>query len=288
VSTPVDRRGGAALGSPIGHSLSPVLHRAAYDALGLSDWSYRAIECVEADLGATLRTLDAEGLAGVGLTMPLKRAVLPMLAGVDDVASRTAAVNTVTFGAVEGQWHGANTDVPGMVEVLRAAGIVAPATEDGAVPWVLGAGATAGSALAALGTLGYTDIIIVARRPEATADLLAVAERVGVGIEVRPWAAGVGAVAAPVVIATTPAGATDELAGVVAGQGQAPAGLLFDVIYAPWPTALADAWSNAGGEVVGGLELLVEQAVEQVRLLTGQRPPAEALREAGYTALASR
>jgi shikimate dehydrogenase len=280
----VTRRGGAALGSPIGHSLSPVLHRAAYDALGLTDWSYRAIECVEADLGATLRSLDDEGLAGVGLTMPLKRAVLPMLAAVDDVASRTAAVNTVVFGEVAGDWHGANTDVAGMVAVLAAAGISAPVTGGDDVPWVLGAGATAGSALAALGAIGYRSAVVVARRPGATSELVAVADRVGVGIEVRPWSAGDGALAAPVVIATTPAGATDELAASV----RAPAGLLFDVIYSPWPTALAGAWASAGGPTVGGLELLVEQAVEQVRLLTGERPPAEAMRQAGYAALASR
>jgi shikimate dehydrogenase len=284
VSAPETRRGGAALGSPIGHSLSPVLHRAAYDALGLTGWSYRAIECVEAELGATLRSLDADGLAGVGLTMPLKRAVLPMLAAVDDVAARTAAVNTVVFGQVEGDWQGANTDVPGLIAVLAAAGISAPAAAGDDTPWVLGAGATAGSALAALGAIGYDRAVVVARRPEAAADLAAVAERVGVGIEVRPWSEGTGALAAHLVIATTPAGATDELAAAV----RSPAGLLFDVIYSPWPTALAGAWSSSGGRVVGGLELLVEQAVEQVRLLTGQRPPAEALREAGYAALASR
>jgi shikimate dehydrogenase len=272
------RAGGAALGSPIGHSLSPVLHHAAYDALGLRDWTFRTIECVEADLAATLRRLDDEGLAGVGLTMPLKRAVMPMLSNTDDWAARTAAANTVVFGEVGGRWSGANTDVTGMIAVLTAAE-VGPSD----VPaWVLGAGATAGSALAALADLGYPAAVVIARRPAAAQDLRAVASRVGLDIDVRPWADIADVRSADVVIAATPSGATDELA---AGISDRVTGLLFDVVYSPWPTALASAWQRAGGRVVGGLELLVEQAVEQVRLMTGRTPPADVMRRAGYAAL---
>jgi shikimate dehydrogenase len=169
------RVGGAALGSPIGHSLSPVLHHAAYDALGLNDWTFRTIECFEAELAATLHRLDDEGLAGVGLTMPLKRAVMPMLSSGDEWAARTAAANTVVFGEVGGAWTGANTDVPGMIEVLRAAGV----SPSDAPAWVLGAGATAGSALAALADLGYPSAVVIARRPVAADGLRAVATRAG-------------------------------------------------------------------------------------------------------------
>lgn len=278
----MSRSGGAALGSPIAHSLSPVLHHAAYGALGLTGWSYRAIECVEADLAATLRKLDGEGLAGVGLTMPLKRAVMPLLTSHDDWAARTGAANTLVFGDVDGQWRGANTDVPGMVAVLMAAGAVGAGRD--APPWVLGAGATAGSALAALADLGCPAAVVVARRPEATDELRAVARRVGLEVDVRPWTEIADATGAALVVATTPAGATDQLAAALPPLR----GLLFDVIYTPWPTALARAWSGAGGRVVGGLELLVEQAVLQVRLLTGRTPPAEPMRQAGYAALASR
>jgi shikimate 5-dehydrogenase len=281
----VSRSGGAALGSPIGHSLSPVLHQAAYDALGLSGWSFRTVECVAAELASTLSVLDAEGLAGVGLTMPLKRAVMPMLLGCDDWASTTGAANTVVFSDVAGEWRGANTDVPGMVEVLRAAD-AAPADGDG-VPLVVGAGATAGSALAALAAVGYSAAVVVARRPEATGELRSVALRVGIDVEVRPWSSASDGLSAPLVIAATPRGATDGIAAQIAAELGTPCGLLFDVIYSPWPTALAQAWSSAGGRIVGGLELLVEQAVEQVRLMTGQRPPVEALRRAGYAALGS-
>jgi shikimate dehydrogenase len=273
-----DRRGAAVLGSPISHSLSPVLHQAAYDALGLDGWAYRAIECSEAGLAEMLHGLDDEGLAGVSLTMPLKRAVLGMLASTDN-ATRTAGVaNTVLFGATTGAWAGANTDVRGMTAVLQAAESLA--SRDGTA-WILGAGATAASALTALAQFGFRRVAVAARRPEATSELSALAERFGVTLAVHPWSEIAAAAAAPLVIATTPVGATDELAGSLPAIN----GLLFDVVYASWPTVLAAAWKTAGGQVVGGLELLVEQAAEQVRLMTGQTPPVDQMRRAGHAAL---
>ena len=266
------------LGSPIAHSLSPVLHEAAYRELGLSDWHYRAVECDEAALAATLRSLEAEGLAGASLTMPLKRAVLPMLARSDRLVADVGAANTVLFGGVEGDWWGANTDVPGMVAALRSAGVSRVARA-----CVLGGGATAASAIAALRDLGVGSCVVCVRRPKASAYLEEVAARVGVPLEVRTWDEAPGLCGeVPTVIATTPAGATDELAGVVQPRAGA---VLFDVVYAPWPTALAAAWSSRGGRVVGGLELLVEQAAEQVRLMTGLEPPVAAMRAAGEAAL---
>jgi len=276
----VSRIGVAVLGSPIHQSLSPVLHAAAYEALGLAGWSNRTVECTVDELGETLRALDAEGLAGVGLTMPLKRAVLPMLASHDERVRSTGAANTVVFGP-DG-WHGANTDVPGMIAVLRGQGVSAATAPE--PPWIIGAGATAGSALAAVADLGWRSATLVARRPEATADVRAVADRVEVELDVQPWEEITGSVTAALVISTTPAGATDEAAPALTAAG----GLLFDVIYVPWPTRFAAAWRERGGRIVGGLELLVEQAVEQVRLLTGKTPPVEVLRAAGYTALAAR
>jgi len=269
------------LGSPIEHSLSPVLHRAAYAALGLADWDYRAVECSEAQLAETLAALAAEGLAGVSLTMPLKRAVMPMLADVSHWATVVGAANTVFFS--DSGYLGANTDVPGMTAVLQSAGGLASDldTAGGSTPWVLGGGATAGSALAALADAGYAEAVVVARRPEATSELAAIAERVGLGLAVRPWSEIGEAAASPLVVATTPAGSTDQFATELASVQ----GLLFDVVYAPWPTPLAVAWQGAGGRVVGGLELLVEQAVLQVVLMTGETPPAEAMRRAGYAAL---
>src|SRR5947209_2114288 len=143
------RRGAAVLGSPIAHSLSPVLHTAAYDALALPGWTYRAVECTEPELPDVLTGLAGEGLAGVSLTMPLKRAVMPLLARADRVATDVGAANTVLFGGVDGDWWGANTDVPGMVAALHAGGVARAEAMT-----VLGGGATAASALAAAAALG--------------------------------------------------------------------------------------------------------------------------------------
>jgi len=270
------RRGAVVLGSPIAHSLSPVLHQAAYDALGLTDWTYRAIECTEPELSATLTALDAEGMAGASLTMPLKRAVLPLLTRVDRLAADVGAANTVVFGGVAGEWWGANTDVPGMVTALRAAGVDRPASVS-----VLGGGATAASAIAAAADLDLRQVTVVARRPEATTELVDVGRRLLVDVDVQPWQRVAEAMSADIVVSTVPAGAADGLVAAVPGRP----GLLFDVVYAPWPTALAASWHGAGGSVIGGLELLVAQAAGQVHLMTGREAPVEAMRAAGEAAL---
>jgi shikimate dehydrogenase len=273
---PGGRCGAAVLGRPISHSLSPTLHNAAYDALGLDDWKYRAVECDEDSLESTLRELEAEGMAGASLTMPLKQAVLPMLAGSDDVVAATDAANTVLFGPEPG-WIGANTDVPGFVAVIERTGLDLPAAD----VWLIGAGATARSALVALSCCHIDSVTVVARRPEATAGLVEIAETLGVGLEVCGWDQIAGCADAGLVLSTTPAGATDILGDAL----HTVAGTWFDVVYSPWPTRAAAAWASAGGQTVGGLELLVEQAAVQVELMTGQPAPVEAMRAAGNRAI---
>jgi len=278
--TVLPRRGAAVLGSPIAHSLSPLLHKAAYDVLGLDDWTYDAVECDEAALPETLRRLDDEGLAGASLTMPLKRAVLPMLARSDRLVADVGAANTVVFGGQAGEWWGANTDVPGMVAAVRSVGIAGVPAK----VCVLGGGATAKSALAAVRDLGGTAAVVVVRRPEVVGDLISAADRLAVAVDVLPWDDAAGVVgAADLVMATTPAGATDRLASELARVR--PGAVLFDVVYSPWPTTLASRWSELGGSVIGGLALLVEQAALQVKLMTGQDAPLDAMRAAGLAAL---
>jgi shikimate dehydrogenase len=202
-----------------------------------------------------------------------------MLSHTDRLVADVGACNTVLFGAVEGDWYGANTDVPGMVAALRGAGVGAVTSA-----MLLGGGATAASAIAALAELGVADVTAYLRRPEAAADLAAVAERVGVPApSIASYAeAGPRLGEAELVVSTTPAGASEALVTGLPGRVD---GVLFDVVYAPWPTALAAAWSARGGSVVGGLELLVEQAALQVELMTGRKPPIDVMRTAGAAAL---
>ncbi|MCX4999413.1 shikimate dehydrogenase [Streptomyces longwoodensis] len=273
-----EARRAAVLGSPIAHSLSPVLHRAAYDALGLTEWSYDRFEVDEAALPGFVDGLGAEW-AGLSLTMPLKRAVIPLLDGISDTAASVEAVNTLVFTG-DGRRTGDNTDVPGMVAALRERGI-----EEVGSAAVLGAGATASSALAALSRVCTGEVVAYVRSEARAAEMRQWGERLDVELRTARWEDAAEALRAPLVIATTPAGATDALAHAVPER---PA-TLFDVLYEPWPTPLAARWSMAGGAVVGGLDLLVHQAVLQVEQMTGRAPaPLDAMRKAGEHALASR
>ncbi|MEU3532147.1 shikimate dehydrogenase [Streptomyces murinus] len=273
-----DARRAAVLGKPIAHSLSPVLHRAAYAELGLTGWSYDRFEVDEAELPGFFEKLGPEW-AGLSLTMPLKRAVIPLLDEISETAASVDAVNTVVFGA-DGRKRGDNTDIPGMVAALREHGI-----EEVESAAILGAGATASSALAALSRVCTGEVVAYVRSEPRAAEMRQWGRRLDVDVRTADWSEAAEALRAPLVIATTPAGTTDALAAAVPER---PA-TLFDVLYEPWPTELAARWSMYGGAVVGGLDLLVHQAVLQVEQMTGRTPaPLEAMRRAGEAALAAR
>jgi len=260
----------AVLGSPIAHSLSPVLHRAAYAELGL-DWSYEAVEVGESGLSDFVASLD-ETWRGLSLTMPLKRSVMALLDEVDPWARVSGAANTVVLQ--DGGRRGFNTDVPGATAAL---------TERSSGPWtsavVLGGGATAGSVLLALTELGCHRARLLVRDPARTAETLAAVERHGRGLQVEVGLLGEPA-EADVVVSTIPAEAqTPDLLATVSAP------VVFEVLYDPWPTPLAKAARAAGSTVVGGLDLLVHQAALQVALMTGHPGPLRAMRTAGEQAL---
>jgi shikimate dehydrogenase len=266
----------AIFGSPIAHSLSPVLHRAAYAAAGLTGWTYEAIECDEAGLPALVARCGADW-AGLSLTMPLKRAILPLLDRMDTLAAAVGGVNTVVF--VGGRRHGYNTDVAGIVDALAAVGLTEPRS---AV--ILGAGATACSAMAALRETGLCAVTVEARDETRAAGLLAVAQRIGVRVDLRPLGSPGGLAGKDLLISTIPAGAADSYA-MRTCAGETP-GAVFDVVYAPWPTSLAQAAEKAGAVVIGGFDLLLHQAGGQFELMTGRRPaPLGAMRAAGLAEL---
>ncbi|MDX6200180.1 MAG: shikimate dehydrogenase [Actinomycetota bacterium] len=235
-----------------------MLHRAAYAALQL-DWRYDAIELTAAELPAFLDGLD-NSWGGLSLTMPLKQAVLPLLSSSSELVRQVAAANTVLLPARRGE----NTDVVGIVNALAEAGIrrVSRAV-------VLGGGATARSALAALAALGCRTPTLVVRSPPD--ETLAAAARLGVAPIVSAWepAALVGC---DLLLSTVPAGAADPFAPYVADVP-----VLLDVVYDPWPTLLA---ASCGGIVVGGAAMLLHQAAAQVALMTGREVPLEPMRAA--------
>lgn len=284
-------RRAAVLGHPIAHSLSPVLHRAAYRALGLDGWSYDAVDVTEEQLPAFVGDLDASW-AGLSLTMPLKQTVLPLLDHVEPLAAVVGAVNTVLVqagGSGRPVLTGANTDVHGIVAALSEGlagagpGGSAPAGERPArTAVVLGAGATAASALAALAELGCATPVVLARSLGRTGALARAAHRMGVEPVFRPLDGALAAMAgADLVVSTLPPRAADDLAAALAGGGATtaprPGAVLLDVAYDPRPTALHTAWAGAGGVAVPGERMLLHQAVEQVRLMTGRPGPLAAM-----------
>ena len=279
----------AVIGLPVRHSLSPAMHRAAYRALGLSDHTYDAVEVAEDALADFVAGLDATW-TGVSVTMPLKRAVRGFLQDESELCRQVGSVNTLVVTATG--LHGYNTDVHGMLRALAELGVTAAGPSV-----VLGGGATAASALAALRDLGSPEPIVLVRNPQRALDLLAAADRLGVHPRLHVLDANglAGAVDElrgndkGVLISTLPSGVADAYAPDLVAALSGPVGpALLDVVYDPWPTGLAVRWAAAGGRTVGGLEMLVHQAEGQVRLMTGRRAPLEVMRQAGLDELARR
>ena len=248
----------AVLGAPIAHSRSPLLHAAAYRVLGL-DWEYGRAEVGEDDLPAFLAGLGPEW-RGLSLTMPLKRAVVPLVADHDPLVDRLRLANTLLLGDAPRLF---NTDVAGVDAVLRSAG------GPYASAVVLGGGATAASTLEALRLQGVPRRTVAARSPQRAAAELGDLPTAVVPLADAPLAE------ADVVIVTLPGGA-DPGVGVPAGVEGVP---LLDVAYDPWPSALGAAWLATGGVLLHGLDLLIEQAVLQVRVFTDADPDEPVPRE---------
>jgi len=269
----------AVLGKPIAHSLSPVVHAAGFAAAGLFDWAYTAIECAEAELPALVAGLGPEW-AGLSVTMPLKEVALTLAAEASPVARATGAANTLVRRP-DGSWFADNTDVPGMVRVLRESGLAAQPSVT-----VLGSGGTARAALAAAAALGATEVTVVTRRPEARDELAPAADALGVRITGRDWAGALAALDADAVISTVPKGAADHLAGDAKWRTGT---VLFDAIYDPWPTPLASSAAAAGLAVASGLDLLLAQALSQFEQFTGvSQAPEAPMRDALFAAAAAR
>jgi shikimate dehydrogenase len=279
--TPAGGRKAAVCGKPIAHSLSPVIHNAGYAASGLTGWTYEAIECAESELPDLVAGLGPEW-AGLSLTMPLKEAALRIAQVATPVAIAAGVANTLVRQP-DGAWHADNTDVGGMVRVLREAGLGMSRGRHAvkeAPPriTVLGGGGTARAALAAAAELGAESVTVVTRRTEARAELDPVATALGVKLDGVAWADAPAAFEADAIISTVPKGAADELAGRVTWRAGS---VYFDALYDPWPTPLAAAATAAEVPVFSGLDLLLAQALGQFEQFTGvDEAPEEAMRTA--------
>lgn len=258
-STPRGRKAGV-LGSPIAHSRSPQLHLAAYQALGLAEWTYERIECGAEELPAVVGGLGPEWV-GVSVTMPGKFAALRFA---DERTARAELVGSAnTLLRTPRGWRADNTDIDGVRGALGAASGRAV---------VAGSGGTAPAAIVALAELGVSDIAVVARNPDKAGRLVSLGSRLGVATRFCELDSASPVEEAAVLVNTLPADVAGQYASVFASVP-----VLLDAIYDPWPTPLAAAVTAAGGRVISGLQMLLHQAFAQVEQFTGLPAPREAM-----------
>ncbi|TYP84978.1 shikimate dehydrogenase [Blastococcus xanthinilyticus] len=256
----------AVLGRPVTHSLSPLLHRAAYAALGLTDWTYDALDVGAEDVAPLVAGLGEEW-RGFSVTMPCKQAAVQAADVVEPLPRLLGAANTLV--RTDAGWRAENTDVTGVGLALQLAGV-----EQVERAAILGAGGTAAAAAVALASLGAVEVDVLVRDTARAGEVVRVLDTLGVGNRVLPLAGA--RVEAPLAVSTVPVAGQPAVAALDWRAGQT----VLDVLYAPWPTPLADRVTDAGGTVVGGLEVLFWQATAQVELITGQPAPLAAMRAA--------
>jgi shikimate dehydrogenase len=262
----VSRRA-AVLGHPISHSKSPALHSAAYAKLGV-DIEYSAIDVTVERLPSFMDSLRGDDAwCGLSVTMPLKSAMIKEVDEVRGAGAHLGVINTVVFEHDAGQVRrvGYNTDVAGIVEAVRYAGVAAAPHAA-----ILGGGGTSAAAVAAVQELGARHVDVFVRDAGRAGDAQAAAAAVGISLAIRPLTEAATAVAGTdLVISTFPPRAADSLAEELAELPGTGAGVLLDVAYDPWPSRLAEVWHGHGGAVVPGLEMLMYQAAEQIRRFSG-------------------
>jgi len=268
-------RRAAVLGHPIGHSKSPALHRAAYARLG-ADISYTAIDVTAEQLPEFMAGVASEPeWCGLSVTMPLKTAMVAEVHEVRGAGANLGVINTVAFeddGGVPRR-VGYNTDVAGIVHAVRYAGVA-----DRPDAAVLGGGGTSAAAIAALRELGCDSARVYVRDAGRAGEAVKAADAVGLAIELHPMEdAAAGIAGAGLVISTLPPRAADGIADELAHMGAGGGGVLLDVAYDPWPSRIAEEWQRRGGAVVPGLEMLLYQAVEQIRLFSGRNVGADVI-----------
>ena len=263
----------ALIGDPVGHSLSPAMHNASFAAEGL-DYVYVALNVRTEDLPVAVRGAAALGLRGFNVTMPHKRAMVPLVDELDEGAELSDAVNTVV---IEGsRLRGFNTDGSGMIEACREAGI-ALATRR---VLLLGAGGAAASIAAALCDAGVGRLHIVNRNPEHAAALAEKLRAAGkkAEIQVHPTDALDGGVRAPIIVNTTPLGMGDgDPLPIPPGYLDAGTAIV-DAVYRPGAeTELVRQARARGATVVAGQRMLLYQGVLAQRLWTGRQPNVAAM-----------
>ena len=266
----------AVIGWPIEHSLSPVIHNAAFDAMDL-DWVYVALPVAPGPIPEAVAGLVALGVAGANVTMPHKEAVADVVDRLTEDAERLRAVNTIEIAA--GHTVGHNTDAPGFARFLEQdAGFDA----SGRTALLYGAGGAARACALALARAGLTRLVVALRVPARAKELEAALDGLPTTVETVAFDQA-GGVSADLVVNGTPLGAHGETLPLPA---LGPSTVAVDLLYRPTMTPLQQAAREAGGAAFGGLGLLLQQAALSFEIWTGRQPPLEVMSAAALAALA--
>lgn len=260
------------IGDPVAHSLSPLLHQAMIDQTGAA-YRYDVRTVRPEELPAFVRWAKDGGCAGFNVTMPHKEAILPLLDEVDATAASCGAVNTVCIR--EGRAIGHNTDGAGFLDSLAGQGFY----PQGRTVLLLGAGGAAKAVGHALAAAGAGRIIVCARRLERAATLAAQLPNCGEGIVLAQDAIQQAAAACDLLVNATPLGmaGSPAFAGLDFLQAMPPHAVVYDLVYHPRRTALLEAAARQGLRTVGGIDLLIRQAVRAFTFFTGETPDTAAL-----------
>lgn len=263
------------IGDPVAHSLSPLLHQTMLDQTGTA-YRYDVRTVRPEELPAFVRWAKDGGCAGFNVTMPHKEAILPLLDEVDTTAASCGAVNTVCIR--EGRAIGHNTDGTGFLDSLAGQGFY----PQGRTVLLLGAGGAAKAVGHALATAGAGRIIVCARRLERAAALAAQLPGCGEGIVLAQDAIQQAAAACDLLVNATPLGmaGSPAFARLDFLQAMPPHAVVYDLVYHPRRTALLEAAARQGLRTVGGIDLLIRQAVRAFTFFTGETPDTAALYDA--------
>jgi shikimate dehydrogenase len=264
------------IGDPVTHSLSPTLHNAAFEAVGL-DWVYVAFPVARGRATEAVAAVSALGLAGLNVTMPHKEDVADACDELTEDAAALRSVNTVV-ALPDGRTLGDSTDGPGFLDALAEDGIDVAGTP----VLVLGAGGAARAVILALGRAGAT-VTVAARRPAAADEAAALApgaDAVAIGaVDPSPY---------PLVVNATPLGMSGGDPLPVDPEALHAKQAVVDLVYHPADTPLLTAARAKGAVAVNGLGMLLHQAARSFALWTGQPAPVDAMRAAVTAALAQR
>lgn len=267
------------IGGAIAHSVSPAMHNAAFQALGLP-WQYCLLPTPPDQVGARLQELVEAGFRGANVTVPHKEAVLPYLDEQSEAARAMGAVNTLLFDG--GRIRGDNTDAAGLMRALEEAGFIAA----GAQALILGAGGAARAAAFALGSAGCP-MTIHNRTPERAQALARDMARLGFSIRVAPALEPLDRMAVDLLVNTTSVGMWPHVDASPWPDALPlpPRWTVLDLVYNPSETRLLARARAAGARGVGGLGMLVHQGALAFELWTGQTAPIEIMRAAAEAAL---